>query len=288
MSNQPPPFPDTGIVIAHYHPAGRVARHLLNFIQHARRHVTPHIVFVSTGLSDPYKALIESHCHVIQRENVGYDFWSYKIGLESLMAQARPWQRLLIINSSIVITNPALLAHQLFARPLGSGLVGVGRSRQPDDHLQSYCILFEGEPFIRSAAMQRWWAGMEPISERKQVILKYEVGMSQYFLAQGVALDGLYKPTQKQRLMAIVRALHMGTLSFDVAPDQNTVSLDLSYSEFMNPTWYMWKDLLQQFGIVKIDFLKKSPLAPDLHRLIQRLPPQVSGPLHALIDDALI
>ncbi len=276
---------DTGVVVAHFHPEGRVARHLLEFIAYVKQHVTPHIVLVSTGISDEDKLRVENYCPVIRRDNVGYDFWSYKEGLEALSPN-RLWKRWLIINSSIVIANPSLLAHQLFSRPIEYGVIGLTSSEDGGEHVQSYCVMFDGEGFIRSDVMKNWWNAMQVISERDRVIREYEIGMSQYFKKLGVPVRAIYKPTQNEKLNAIIRVIFQDGFKQTIPATQDHVVFQLKLSNRLNPTHFMWDALFKQFGVVKIDFLKRSIFAPQLANIL-RSPEWASVPVRDLIVDAL-
>ena len=276
----------TGIVIAHFDPKGRVARHLSEFVDYARCHLTPHIVFVSTGLSDDGERSLEGRCQVIRRENIGYDFWSYKIGIDALRDRG-PWDRLLIINSSIVILDPERLASQIFDRKAEEGLVGLTFSREIGPHIQSYCVMFEGRGFIESDAMQRWWGDMIPISDRELVIHKYEIGMSQYFIKRNAYVRPLYVPTQGEKLVAITRAIAQSMLPVQIPQNQHTVEVKLEQGTNLNPTHFMWDAVLRQFGIVKIDFLRKSLFAAQCRDLVSQSPEWTDRSALDLIMDAL-
>ncbi len=274
-------------MVAHFHPNGRVPTHLLEFLAYLRQHVNPHIVFVSTGLSDEAKALVEKCCPVIRRENFGYDFWSYKVGIEALPHQ-RSWKRWVLINSSIVIANPALLVRQLFARPLEGGVLGLTFSEDRAPHVQSYCVVFEGEKFIQSDIQKNWWNTMQPISNRDAVIGNYEVGMSQYFIRQRVPVRALYQPTQNEKLKAIIRLASQNNIEFEIPGDRETFTFNLVAANKLNPTHFMWDSVFKQFGIVKIDFLLKSIFSAQLLACIQDLKEWKGIPVRELINDALI
>ena len=72
----------TGIVIAHYDPAGKVARYLRQLVVYLTEQVTPHVVFVSTGISAAAAVDLAKHCHVIQRDGgpSGWVLGSYLVG----------------------------------------------------------------------------------------------------------------------------------------------------------------------------------------------------------------
>lgn len=277
----------TGVVIAHYHPKGKVAAHLHQLVAYLAQHVTTHVVLVSTGIAPAEVEVLRPHCQVISRDNFGYDFWSYKVGLEALPAGVN-WQRLLLLNSSFIAVHPELLIGQLLAPAPSSRILGLTSSRMFDSHLQSYCLLFDGADLIQSQAMRQWWSQMEPISDRDQVIHRYEIGLSRYFHSHGVPLAAALVPSQHDRFMAIIRTIaQQGAAGMTIPAQADQVSLRLEFSEQTNPTHSMWDRLFAQFGVVKIDFLRKSVFASQLLTAAQHTPRWTNTSAYALIVDAL-
>ena len=70
-------------VMAHYDPRGEVAPHVRRQVE-ALAEAVDDLVIVSTAeLSDASRVWLEKHGRVLPRANYGYDFFSYKTGLES-------------------------------------------------------------------------------------------------------------------------------------------------------------------------------------------------------------
>jgi len=276
----------TGIVIAHYDPAGKVARYLRQLVVYLTEQVTPHVVFVSTGISAAAADDLAKHCHVIQRDNHGYDFWSYKVGLEALPAGI-VWQRQLLLNSSIIVVEPQRFIDPLLAPSSGNRILGLTRSYQYVEHLQSFCLLFDGAPLIQSPPMRQWWEQMEPISDREQVIQRYELGLSRHFQSHGVPLEALLKPTNSDRVMAVMRSLVLGRVPEDVPIHNDMFMFNLGLANQTNPTHSMWDRLFFQFGTVKIDFMRKSIFASQLLQTAEHAPQWKDTPALELIQDAL-
>jgi rhamnosyltransferase len=80
--------PGLAFVIAHYHPQGKLAADLFALIRHLSA-LASRVVLVSTCLSAVCTAKVRPFAQVIARENFGYDFWSYRVGLEALGGPAR-------------------------------------------------------------------------------------------------------------------------------------------------------------------------------------------------------
>ena len=129
-------------VVAHFDKKGLVRPDLLALLELLSLQ-TASIVFVSTGLDDFHAELIGKWATVIRRQNFGYDFWSYKIGIDEL-GGAQDFDCLTLFNSSFFIADPEKLlrlAQQAFDRPC---LRGVTLHNYPHAHVQSYWLSFGG------------------------------------------------------------------------------------------------------------------------------------------------
>jgi rhamnosyltransferase len=74
--------PRRAFVIAHYDSAGRIALHLRALAGHLAS--LGRVVFVSTQLAPHEARALPKAVEVITRPNEGYDFFSYKRGIEAL------------------------------------------------------------------------------------------------------------------------------------------------------------------------------------------------------------
>ena len=272
-------------VIAHYHAEGRLPRHLLALV-HSLSTRVGRIVFVSTGLSDAAAAELEPLATVIRRENIGYDFWSYKLGIDAL-GEVSGLERLLLVNSSFISVDPERLCAAMLGPISGPALRGLSLSHDRSVHLQSYCLAFEGRDLIASARFAEWWRAMTPISDREQVIARYELGLSRWFADAGVPLQAAYVPDRNDLLVALCRAIGNANSSsrnyLSADHDSDRVQLDLGLARKLNPTHYLWDRLYARFGMLKIELLRDNPTQQNLARFRQQLPPEALG----LIEDGL-
>ena len=241
-------------VVAHYDPAGRVAWSLRDLVAHLAS--LGRVVFVSTNLSDEAAKSLPGGLEVITRPNEGYDFYSYKRGIESLGDRAAI-DSLVILNSSFVCLDPARLTGRFFARSRPDvDVLGLTSNYEYAAHLQSYWIAFEGRRVLDSAAFSTWWATMEPISDRDLVIPRYEVGLSHAMHRAGFKLASAF-----------------------AAPREGAPSAH------RNPTHIHWDALLEEFAILKLELLRTNPFRMDLSRLDGVLAARPEW--KALVDDAL-
>jgi lipopolysaccharide biosynthesis protein len=124
-------------------------------------------------------------------------------------------------------------------------------------HLQSYWISFENRRILDSPAFARWWSEMEPVSDRDQVIPRYEVGMSQAMHQAGFKLGSAFSPPAEQRVAKAHR----------------------------NPTHVFWHSLMEEFAVLKLELLRTNPFRMDLGKLERVL--EARPEWRALVDDAL-
>ncbi|MEO8297186.1 MAG: rhamnan synthesis F family protein [Burkholderiales bacterium] len=267
-------------VVAHYDVDGRVAEHLQRTVRLLQQRGAT-VCFVSTRLSDAAAAQLAPHAQVIRRDNVGYDFWSYKVGIDALGLPGA-FDRLLLLNSSMVVTDPARLLDRHLALAPQTDVLGLTLSHEVQPHLQSFWLGFE-RAALHSAAFAQWWQTMQPLSDREAVIAQQELGLSAHFARAGLRLGALHRPSRADQLRAVLRAVDNGFLPFDAGSD-GPVAIDPAWAERLNPTMYAWDSVFAQLGVLKLELLKRNPHRINLSALRDRL---VRDPaLQHLLQDA--
>ena len=268
-------------VVAHYHPRGKLPAHLFNLVRYMAT-LTERVVFVSTGIAPAEAARLAPYAKVIARENVGYDFWSWKTGIDAL-GERRGLERLVLCNSSFLTFDPHQLCTAFLQPVAGPALRGISASRQRAPHVQSYWVAFEHGALINGPDFARWWGEMTPRSEREEVIASYELGMSARFAAAGVPLKAAYEPTNEELLIALCRAIERRVVP--IGQPQRLCTLNLDAALELNPTHFFWDALVARYAIVKLEFLKANPYRMDLTALLQRV--NAEPLLLRLMQDAL-
>jgi hypothetical protein len=282
-------YPVLAFVVAHYHASGRVSADLRALVQ-ALAALPARVVFVSTGISDESAESLRPHAQVIARDNVGYDFWSYRVGIEAL-GDLSGIDRLVVFNSSFVTLSRKALTQPFLAPVGGPCLHGLSRCAFGRPHLQSYWVAFEHRDLLRSTVFERWWSRMTPVSDRLEVIRRYEMGMSAYFERAGVPLRAAFEPNREDHILALCRmmASRPNEIPFLTRPAEEDVDgcprLDFSRAARLNPTHFLWDRLVRNHGIVKLDLLRNNPFDMSLQALRAMCAKQPR--YQALIDDAL-
>jgi rhamnosyltransferase len=271
------------VVIAHYDPMGRLARYLLRFAAHLDS-VARRVVFVSTGLNAAAASQIGRHAEVIVRDNYGYDFWSYKTGIEAL-GDLTGFDALWILNSSFIMFDPGPLCDRLLRWSGDADLLGLTQCADRGPHVQSYCVAFRTRRVLDSPAFAEWWGKMTPISDRLQVILRHEIGMSQHFVRSSFKTGAVFVPDRQERLTTVLRGIESRYLVVPALSADGPLRLMLRDADLLNPTHYAWEALLDRLGILKIDLVRDNPHGIDLRELQAKL--MLDPSYLELFEDAL-
>jgi len=273
-------------VVAHFDARGRLAMHLERTVA-ALQAAGARVCFVSTGLGDEGASRLRACAEVIRRPNVGYDFASYRAGLQALGLLAGPsaavrWDRVLLLNSSIVIADPGRLLEAMRSRAGRADLTGLTFSLERQGHLQSYGLVFEGGRILGSESFQRWWQQMPVLSDRAQVIEQLELGLSLQFARTGFRLEALYRPGPEVQHRAVRRAIDAG---HPALPRERGRPVAPAQAETLNPTHFCWDDLFEHLGVLKLELLARNPHRLNLQPLRRRL--MEDATLCALVLDAI-
>ena len=249
----------TAFVIAHFHEKGRVAKNTFNLLEEMAKK-SDCIVFISTNLDEEEARRVRKHAFLIQRENSGYDFWSYKIGIDQLGDMSQ-FDRIVVCNTSFISIDPLFLVSSFTGIVEQVGLRGLTRCGEMSEHIQSYWISFEGKSLLNSPEFMQWWDGMLSLNDRKENIIHHEVGISTYFLNKGYPISTLFKETTGQLLIMLSRAISTGSIIVNIEDYSQTsesqiVPLDLKYAYGLNPTIYAWDFIIDQIKILKIEQFK--------------------------------
>lgn len=263
--------PKLAFVIAHYHPDGRVPRDLFNLVTYVSK-LSDRVVFVSTNIAEAEIKKLSPYAHVIARENFGYDFWSYKLGIE-VLGNLGQTERIVFFNSSFITLDPEILMSG-FLKPIsGRALRGLTISNYPKYHVQSYLFAFETSGLINSTEFKDWWGQMIPLSNRDEVITHYEIGMSDWFSKSGVPIKSTLKVGRKYIIKSIYYALVRRKWKITDIAKILRVKLKsyVKIHQNLNPTHFLWMPLFHQFKIFKIDLIKNNPTNQDLNKLFQHV-----------------
>lgn len=126
------------LLIAHYHSSGKIRDDLKKFVIEAKN-IFENIIFISTKLDKIELNKIKKFAKVIIRPNYGYDFYSYKIGIQKLLSSKKITSgTIFFVASSLLFVNPNKLLN-FFKRKknLDKKIYGLTKSWEIEEHLQT-------------------------------------------------------------------------------------------------------------------------------------------------------
>lgn len=255
----------TACVFAHYDRHGKVDDYVLYYLRELQK-VAELIQFVTTAdLSDTELRKVEDlGVNVIQRKNEGYDFYSYKLGIEAI--DLSRFDELIVCNDSVYgpFSELATVLGEMRAR--GANYWGLTDSFDFYHHLQSYFFVFSGDA-LRSHAFEDFWQSMEILDDKEEIIRRYEVGLSRSMAAAGFQFEALARSRKFSNLRHIGShwRYYCGMLwrrwkePMFWANGFRVVSGKLHVAR--NPTHIGWRFLIRKGGVpfVKVELLRDNP-----------------------------
>lgn len=204
-------------VFSHFDAGNRLARNVLHYLTELKQ-LDYEIIFVSTSQSLPEGGIKElrNFCHtVFLRENVGYDFGSYKAGIQHIQNCGIRPASLLLANDSVFgpvqplkkIWDPKVLEE--------FDLYGLTDSFQHGYHLQSYFLAYSRR-LLESAEFREFWNGVEnfdlqQVGFKSTIIMNYEIGGTRNFLLNGYKIGARFpfEEILKNRVQSLASQLRL-------------------------------------------------------------------------------
>jgi hypothetical protein len=266
-------FDESVALFIHFDKQGRVGDHVLAYVRTLCSNGFSVIFISNSGRQRPDSfSELQPLCRaIVTRRNVGYDFGAIREGLELFGLPRENTQRLLIANDSVY--GPLLSLEPMLARADfdQADLWGATDSWQHRYHLQSYFLL-AGPKVMVHPAWTSFWRQVRPVSSKKWVVARYEIGLTQKLLSAGLQCKPLWSYQElidqvvnepfeiepklaEQDPMLQMRALASRRLRSAIA-----------HRAPLNPTADLWRQLLQVgFPFLKVELLRKNPTGvPDV------------------------
>jgi len=245
-------------VFAHYDRDDLVDQYVWYYLENLKR-VSPSIVFVTTSnISVADITRLKAVCNtVIVRENTGYDFASWQMGLASIEDLAA-FDELILCNDSVY--GPLYPLRDVFdtmsEKPCD--FWGITESYQIAYHLQGYFLVFRKNVTI-SKTFREFWSSIDNDQLKWDVIRNYEVGLSQLLIKQGFK-PGAYTVSYSLSIVKTFRAAAISPLR-KVRWALSLLRKRSLKSVALNPTHHFWQDLIaeQEIPFVKVPLLRDNP-----------------------------
>ena len=258
------------LVYAHHDRDGLFDPHVIAALR-SYRPLMDHVTVVSTSaraIPAEMRPLVD---HFLPRENVGYDFCSWRAGIQSL-GPLTPFDEIVCANDSVygplfdlepAFTDPRVANADLWGMCLShQGIERRGWLSCP--HVQSWWFAMR-RPLLASAAFDQFWASVKPLAAKEDIINHYEIGMSEHFSRAGFKIAGLYDSGTAgsftwRELLPHISLWH---------PFRSRRHVRRARQIFHNPSELVWRRLLDAgVPFVKVALFRVNEYALDLEYVL--------------------
>lgn len=170
-------------VFAHYDQDKIVDEYVYYYLEELLT-VVQKLVFVTVSDigSEHIERLKKLNIEVRKRQNIGYDFYSYKVGIENMKLDE--YDELVLCNDSVF--GPFYALTNVFdnMNQKKCDFWGITGSRRYSLHVQSYFMCFR-KNIVQAEIFKKFWQNLGVIEDKKKLIKRYEVGLSQLLYEHG-------------------------------------------------------------------------------------------------------
>ncbi len=186
-------------IVAHFDPADRIEPTVIELLKCVEQ-VFDRVLFVSTSALEASALSSLDKTETIERPNIGYDFYSYRVGLDRIWREGGA-EQVLLLNTSILVLDPGKFTDAL--RRMSElaqthGAVGATLSRQFAEHLQSYLLLLS-RPVLDAPWFRDFVNTIEPLGDKMEIVQRYEIGLTAALKEHGASLASLFTPTPSRQ-----------------------------------------------------------------------------------------
>ncbi len=253
---------ENACVFSHFSKVDRVAEYVFFYLQ-SLKNAGCDIVFVSTAdeiVSEDIDRLLDICSVVVVRKNYGYDFGSYKFGIDVLTPHLAHYKKLILANDSCYGPFHDLSEMINYGDHNHLDMWGATDSFAVRYHIQSFFIVYSSAVFM-SPAFPKFWDTVrytrDALKLKKQEIIdNYEIGGSTHFI------DALFRLGAFCSVAKIKR--HITHVVDKGIPDNGPMQRLLlsSITVKHNPTHFFWDVLIRDFHFpfIKRELLQVNPV----------------------------
>ena len=251
-------------VFVHYDKGNCIDPYVYGYLK-AIKPFVDELIFVTTALiSNEDRVGVETlGAVVICRENIGYDFYSWKVGIASIDLSA--FDELLQINDSCYA--PLFNFSHIFEKmdKVDCDFWGITKSYEISTHLQSFFVCYR-KSVLENKEFQKFWINLDVIPDKMELIKSYEIGLSQLLLKNGFKMESFFKTPFKSYCIKFPRNFVrrvLGVKQMIRNPYQYIRGFFVS-----NPTHYYYQEMLKQkIPLIKIELIRDNPLRMPIENL---------------------
>jgi lipopolysaccharide biosynthesis protein len=255
-------MPGKVAIVAHFDPGQGVEPTVIELL-HCVEQIFDRVLFISTSAIDTSALSGTSKTEAVERPNIGYDFYSYRVGLDHVWREGGA-EQVLLLNTSILVLDPARFTdalREMVRLSHDNDAVGATLSRQFSEHLQSYMVLL-ARPVITAPWFHDFISSIEPLGDKMEVVRRYEIGLTAGLKDHGASVAALFAPTPEQTKAAEASWLrcHKANIGALHSLRARTASLADQY----NPIQFHAADIGRALGFVKTEVVRDNPHGVDL------------------------
>ena len=241
------------LLIAHYHKDGQIRSDLVNLIRLFSKSFEK-VIFVSTNLNPFEKKKIKKFAVIITRPNYGYDFYSWRVGINYLKKKLQnnfdPKNILFLLPSSLLYLNPKKLLKEFNKiKNLDNRVLCLSKSWEICEHIQSDLLIFSLN-LLKKKEVSNWWNKIKKFKSRQVIIHKYEIGFSQFLDNLNIRTVPIFDENVKDYPSSFFALLKIKILNI-------FFKINKVYKK--NHTHFYWKSIYKKFVLIKIELIKSNP-----------------------------
>lgn len=253
------------IIFVHYDKYNTIDNYVYFYLEELKKN-SSYLVFISTSkLSKKDIFVVSKYCSkVIIRKNVGYDFMSYKIGLESF--DHTSYDEVVICNDSVY--GPVYPLKNIFnaMQHKECDFWGTTDNNDINYHLQSYFLVFR-KNILNSQVFLDFWDSVKVLDNKNDIIKKYEIGLTQILIKAGFSSQvyASFKPKNMQKMVIFAKKLTPCRI-FKKIYAVLTQKSSIQRIGKLNSSHYFYKELLlvDKVPFIKIELLRDNPMNVNL------------------------
>jgi lipopolysaccharide biosynthesis protein len=256
-------------LFAHFDLHDIIDEYVLYYLKNLREYADS-IVFISTSnLPSLEKSKVNIFCEkIIVRDNVGYDFLSWKIGLGQI-PDLSYYDELILCNDSVY--GPIFPLKEVFDTQLESkaDFWGITDCSAVKYHIQSYFIAFKRNVFL-SETFRKFITNITIEKNKDDVINKYEIELTQELLKNGYSAKAYIPEIKSIRKLIFTRIQQIKNRSFKRLKKDLKEKKMFSRKRWnpanINRAHLYWKDLIIKYRMpfIKVELFRENPATVNI------------------------
>lgn len=249
------------VIFSHYDVDGIIDEYVIYYLKQLHK-IAYEVIVISTAPLRPNEAdKLKDLATVIVRENIGYDFYSWKLGLQQI--DFNTIDELVICNDSVY--GPLYPLEEMFDKMAQNyDFWGITDTCELGYHLQSYFVVFI-KPVISSSVFTEFWTNIQPLNGKMKIVKNYELKMTETFLNAGFKC-GVVDTSQPPKLNI---SSHITKPSFVYKFLRSLIPKYIYHKPVRyygnNPTLYFGDHLIKSgVPVVKVALLRDNPRKVDI------------------------